>query len=164
MFSASGLVVSRGWPRSDGTFTEPTAAAFSTGYPQNYGAEGRFRRRIFSLLVGIGRTATLTSSKRGSFMQQKAKPKHRPNQLGLYRRRMRFSQRQVTHLLGHKDSSAWSDYERGDRLPSLSNALRLGIILTIPIEFLFGVLHDELRDQIRAEEERLVEPVQQPLF
>jgi transcriptional regulator with XRE-family HTH domain len=97
-------------------------------------------------------------------MQQKTKSKHKPNKLDLFRRRMRFSQRHVAHLLGHKDNSAWSDYERGDRLPSLENALRLGIILRVPLEFLFGALHDELRDQIRAEEEHLAVPVQQPLF
>jgi transcriptional regulator with XRE-family HTH domain len=97
-------------------------------------------------------------------MQQKIKPKHKPNQLDIFRRRMKFSQRQVTHLLGHKDTSAWSDYERGARLPSLTNALRLGVILRVPIEFLFGALYDELRDQIRAEEERLAAPVQQALF
>jgi transcriptional regulator with XRE-family HTH domain len=97
-------------------------------------------------------------------MQYKTKPKNKPNKLDLYRRRMRFSQRQVAHLLGHKDTSAWSDYERGERLPSLANALRLGIILRIPVEFLFGALHDELHNQIRAEEERLAAPTQQALF
>lgn len=97
-------------------------------------------------------------------MQQKDKPKHKPNKLDIYRRRMRFSQRQVAHLLGHKDNSAWSDYERGERLPSLANALRLAIILRTPVEFLFYDLHDELRDHIRAEEERLARPTQQPLF
>src|SRR6266478_1858138 len=97
-------------------------------------------------------------------MQQKTKSKHKPNRLDLYRRRMRFSQRHVAHLLGHKDNSAWSDYERRDRLPSLVNALRLGIILRVPVEFLFGALHDELRGQIRAEETRLDAPGQQVLF
>ena len=92
------------------------------------------------------------------------KPKHKPNTLDIYRRRMKFSQKQVVHLLGYKDNSAWSKYERGDRLPSLENALRLAIILRTPVEFLFGELHDELRDQIRAEEERLVQPTQQHLF
>lgn len=90
--------------------------------------------------------------------------KQKPNQLDIYRRRMKFSQRQVAHLLGHKDNSAWSHYERGERLPSLPNALRLGIILRVPVECLFGALHDELRDRIRAEEERLAQPAQQPLF
>jgi transcriptional regulator with XRE-family HTH domain len=97
-------------------------------------------------------------------MQQETKPKHKPNQLDHFRRRMKFSQRQVTHLLGHKDPSVWSNYERGERLPSLVNALRLGIILRVQVEFLFGPLYDEVRNQIRAEEERLAAPIQQPLF
>jgi len=90
--------------------------------------------------------------------------KHKPNNLDIYRRRMKFSQSYVAHLLGYKDNSVWSKYERGGRLPSLVNALRLGIIMRVPVEFLFHVLHDDLRDQIRAEEERLVHPTQQPLF
>jgi len=90
--------------------------------------------------------------------------KHKSNSLDIYRRRMKFSQRHVAHLLGYKDNSVWSKYERGDRLPSLANVLKLGIILRVPIEFLFNTLHDELRDQIRTEEERLAQPTQQPLF
>jgi transcriptional regulator with XRE-family HTH domain len=97
-------------------------------------------------------------------MQQKQTLKHHPNQLDIYRRRMKFSQRQVAHLLGHSDNSAWSDYERSARLPSLANALRLGIILRVPVEFLFYALHDDLRNQIRAEEDRLAQPSQQTLF
>jgi DNA-binding XRE family transcriptional regulator len=99
-------------------------------------------------------------------MQSKPTPK--PNQLDIFRKKMKLNQHYVAHLLGHKDTSAWSDYERGDRLPSLVNALRLGIILRTPVEFLFYALHDDLRNQIRAEEERMVlEPAkrtQQVLF
>lgn len=97
-------------------------------------------------------------------MQKKQTSKRKPNSLDIYRRRMRFSQRHVAYLLGHRDSSAWSNYERGERLPSLENALRLGVILRVPVEFLFYALHDDLRSQIRAEEERLAQPTQQTLF
>jgi transcriptional regulator with XRE-family HTH domain len=86
------------------------------------------------------------------------------NRLDFYRRRMRFTTSQVAHLLGHKDASTFSDYERGIRLPSLVNALRLAVILRTPVEFLFGGLHDALRDPIRAEEERMALPEQQTLF
>lgn len=95
-------------------------------------------------------------------MNQNKEPKQ--NRLDMYRRRMKFSQRHVARLLGHKNSSAWSNYERGERLPSLENALRLGIILRIPVEFLFYSLHNDLHKQIRAEEERIAEPTQQVLF
>ena len=77
---------------------------------------------------------------------------------------MRFNTSHVAHLLGHRDSSAFREFERGDRLPSLVNALRLGIILRIPVEFLYGELYDGLKAEIRAEEERLAVPEQQPLF
>jgi DNA-binding XRE family transcriptional regulator len=95
-------------------------------------------------------------------MNQNKEPKQ--NRLDIYRRRMRFSQRHVAFLLGHTNSSVWSRWERGERVPSLTNALRLGIILRIPVEFLFYSLHDQLRNQIRAVEERIAEPTQQVLF
>ena len=94
----------------------------------------------------------------------KKENKQLPNNLDLYRRRMTVSQERLIRLLGHDDSAMWSDWERGKHLPSLANALRLGIIFRIPLEFLFYALHDELRAQIRAEEERLDQPIQQPLF
>ena len=77
---------------------------------------------------------------------------------------MTFSTSHVARLLGHQDTSTLSDYERGDRLPSLTNAFRLGIILRVPVEFLFASVYDTLREQIRAEEERLAAPQQQALF
>lgn len=83
-------------------------------------------------------------------------PKHKPNQLDIFRRKMKLSQKYVARLLGHKQTVVWSSYERGARLPSLPNALRLAIILRTPVEFLFYALFDELHRQIRAEEERLV--------
>lgn len=89
--------------------------------------------------------------------------RHR-NRLDEFRRRRQFSTSHVAHLLGHKDSSTFNDYERGDRLPTLINALRLGIILRVPVEFLFGELHDELLADIRSEEERLAQPEQPTLF
>jgi transcriptional regulator with XRE-family HTH domain len=77
---------------------------------------------------------------------------------------MRFTTSHVAHLLGHQDASTLLNYERGERLPSLVNALRLGIILRVPVEFLFPAIYDGLREGIRAEEERLAKPQQPPLF
>ena len=87
-----------------------------------------------------------------------------PNNLDLYRRRMRVGQDRLIRLLGHDDIATWSDWERGKHLPSLANALRLGIIFRVPIEFLFYSLHDKLRRDIRAAEEQLDQPIQQILF
>jgi transcriptional regulator with XRE-family HTH domain len=76
------------------------------------------------------------------------------NQIDMYRRRMGFSPRQTARLLGHKNVSVLSSYERGGRMPALVNAFRLSIILRVPVEFLFPSLYDALREQIRAEEDR----------
>jgi transcriptional regulator with XRE-family HTH domain len=86
------------------------------------------------------------------------------NTLDIYRRRMRLSTRQVALLLGDKDVSRLSKYERGQRLPNLRNAFRLSAILRVPVEFLFPSLYDLLREQIRAEEERIARPTQATLF
>src|ERR1051326_6043238 len=80
------------------------------------------------------------------------KHKHQ-NTIDLYRQRMGFSATQVARLMGHSDASTFSDYERGNRLPSLKNALRLGIILRVPLEFLFGRLYEQLHAEIRTKED-----------
>ena len=95
-------------------------------------------------------------------MDQNQQPQ--PNRLDLYRRRMKFTPSEVAHLLGHQNTSHWSDFERGHRLPSLINALSLAIILRVPVEFLFYSLYESLRETIRAEEERMTQPIQQVLF
>lgn len=98
---------------------------------------------------------------------QKEKPKNKhagPNRLDYFRRRMSFTPAHMARLLGHQDTSTYCDYERGDRLPSLINAFRLSAILRTPVEFLFPSLYDGLREAIRAEEERMRAPLQQPLF
>jgi transcriptional regulator with XRE-family HTH domain len=68
---------------------------------------------------------------------------------------MGFSQKRVATLLGYRDSTSLSAYERGRRLPPLTTVLRLGIILRVPIEFLYSDMYRELREHIRAHEEKL---------
>ena len=99
----------------------------------------------------------MTSNKRIDMYQYTNK--HR-NSIDLYRQRMHFSLKQVARLLGHQDGSALSAYERGQRLPSLTNALRLGIILRIPVEFLFPSLYDAMKKDIRAAEQEVSKPEQ----
>ena|ERR1700680_109998 len=77
-----------------------------------------------------------------------------PNTLDTYRRKLRFTSRYVTRLLGYVHVSQLSRYETGQRQPSLENALKLAIILRTPVEFLFPSLFVDLRKNIRAEEER----------
>ena len=75
------------------------------------------------------------------------------NRLVFYRRRMGFHQNSVARLLGHKDATLLCLYERGRILPPLAAALGLGIILRVPVEFLFPELYDEMRTNIRQQEE-----------
>jgi DNA-binding XRE family transcriptional regulator len=78
--------------------------------------------------------------------------KQNKNTLVLYRRRMGFSQKTVASLLGHRDATLLCMYERGRMLPPLRAALALGIILRVPVEFLFPRLYDDLRLHIRQQE------------
>jgi len=80
--------------------------------------------------------------------------KKNKNALVLYRRRMGFSQKRVAQLLGHKDATLLCMYERGRILPPLIAALSLGVILRVPVEFLFPGLYDELKAGIRLQEEQ----------
>jgi transcriptional regulator with XRE-family HTH domain len=75
------------------------------------------------------------------------------NNLVLYRRRMGFSQKTVSELLGHRDATLLCSYERGRILPTLAAALRLSIILRVPVEFLFPEFYNELKSSIREQEE-----------
>ena len=77
---------------------------------------------------------------------------------------MGYSQRQVAHLLGHKSHAALSLYEHGRVAPTLVLALRLEIILRTPVAFLFPATFDDLRKQVRSEEERLAGVGQRSLF
>jgi transcriptional regulator with XRE-family HTH domain len=90
--------------------------------------------------------------------------KNQHNNLILYRKRMGFTQKHVARLLGHRDTSMVSHYERGRSLPPLLVALALEIIYRVPVAFLFPSVYDELKRQIRSKEESLAEPNQRPLF
>lgn len=75
------------------------------------------------------------------------------NRLVFYRRRMGFSQKRVAELLGHKDATLLCTWERSRILPPLAAALGLGVILRVPVEFLFPSLYDEIKARIRQQEE-----------
>jgi transcriptional regulator with XRE-family HTH domain len=77
------------------------------------------------------------------------------NRLWIYRKRMRYSQRTVALLLGHKTATHVSAYEHGRRLPSLETALKLELILRVPVAFLFQDAYLAAKRIIRDREERL---------
>jgi transcriptional regulator with XRE-family HTH domain len=77
---------------------------------------------------------------------------------------MGFTQKHVAQLLGLRGTSMLSRYEHGRSMPKLETLLSLGIVLRVPIEFLYPRLYDDLRNDIRAKEERLARPSQPTLF
>jgi transcriptional regulator with XRE-family HTH domain len=92
------------------------------------------------------------------------KQQQKLNRLAHYRRRIGFSQRRVSDLLGHKSHASLSLYEQGRAVPNLITALRLEIILRVPAAFLFPDLYDRLKVEIRSAEERMAGYGQQSLF
>lgn len=64
--------------------------------------------------------------------------RHFPNTLRRHRKLWKYSQKEVSLLLGHKDSTRLSKWESGEALPGPLNLIKLGIIYhTIPTEFYF---------------------------
>ncbi len=77
------------------------------------------------------------------------------NDLWTYRKKMGFSQKRVASCAGLRTGNSLSRYERGSKLPSLINALKLEIVYRTPVAFLFGKLYSKLRKDIRNREEKL---------
>lgn len=69
---------------------------------------------------------------------------------------MALSQRFVSRLLGHRDATVVSRYERGRLIPPLQTALRLELIYRVPVAFLFPALYEALRTEVRSAEQQLV--------
>ena len=83
---------------------------------------------------------------------------HTTNRLMLYRKRMRLSQKQVASILGLKNVSVLSNYERGISRPSLQRALGLEIVYRVPVAFLFPDLYEQTRSRIREREKQSSRP------
>ena len=56
--------------------------------------------------------------------------------------------------------SIWKQYEKGDRLPSLSKFIKMCVVLRVKPEYLFGPELDEMKDDI-DEIERLKNMIEQ---
>jgi len=69
---------------------------------------------------------------------------------------MDFTQSQVAEILGYHSPTDISHYEHGRKVPSLVTALKLELVYRVPVAFLFPELYHELKEQLRAREERLL--------
>jgi transcriptional regulator with XRE-family HTH domain len=73
-------------------------------------------------------------------------PQHRlDNYLRRYRKRAGLSQKEVCFLLGSRDGTMASRYERFARTPTLETALAYGALLQVPVNELFGGLYERAK-------------------
>ena len=76
------------------------------------------------------------------------------NQIRRYRVRCGLSQKQVSLLLGQTTQAHQSKWERGTKLPTLTNALKLSAALGCPVEILFSDRFDRLREEVHKRRTR----------
>ena len=68
---------------------------------------------------------------------------------------MGLSQKRAAYFMSLKKTNNLSRYEHGVKLPGLINALKLEIVYRTPVAFLFGALHDRLKQESREREEKM---------
>jgi DNA-binding XRE family transcriptional regulator len=81
----------------------------------------------------------------------KKKDRRIPNRLKLHRKIMQYKQRDVAHMLGHRNTVMLSSWERGLTTPNLRNLLKLSILYrTYPNE-LYWELYEKLCEEMKKE-------------
>jgi transcriptional regulator with XRE-family HTH domain len=77
-----------------------------------------------------------------------------PNYLRTYRKRAGLSETEFAYLLGCKNASKVSRYERFDRIPTLKTALLCQAVLGTPIAELFAGMYQQAEKEVskRAKE------------
>lgn len=74
--------------------------------------------------------------------------KHPNTALLRARRRRGFERKQVSWLLGHRGPQGIAQYERGQKLPSIQNAVRLSLIYGCDLEEIFPETYRLAREAI----------------
>ena len=77
-----------------------------------------------------------------------------PNYLRKYRKAAGFTQRQVARILGFKDTSMISRWEKGVCLPKLETIFKLAVIYRTMVEALFIDLLRGIRIAVHKREEQ----------
>ena len=72
------------------------------------------------------------------------------NRIWQYRQIRHLSQQEIGRLLEYKTTAPISNWEKGKKLPSLINAIRLAEILHSSVEALFPGLTRYLKNEIEA--------------
>ena len=77
-----------------------------------------------------------------------SREKSLPNQIRRYRHERGLRLRDVANLIGQSSVAHISHYEKGRKLPSLENCLRLALAIQCPVEILFIELFNQLKKEI----------------
>jgi DNA-binding XRE family transcriptional regulator len=97
-------------------------------------------------------------------MQRKIKiMQHTRGNLHFARKLRRLSQRQVAHLIGHRDSTMLSKYEKGLVAPPLRTALKLTLLYRLPVHEIFTEEFSQAKEEL-AKKIKTVRMKQQVLF
>jgi transcriptional regulator with XRE-family HTH domain len=87
-------------------------------------------------------------------------PAHKlPNYLRTHRKRVGFSQEELTFLLGGKDRRKISQYELALALPSLKTALAYEVIFGTPIRELFAGVYEQIEREVVQQAEELAQKI-----
>lgn len=81
--------------------------------------------------------------------------KYPSNQIRRYRRLRGLKLRQLAAMTGMKTASHFAHWEKGRKLPSLKNALKLSAAIQCPVEVLFSSLFNQIRADIFHRREAL---------
>jgi transcriptional regulator with XRE-family HTH domain len=71
-----------------------------------------------------------------------------PNAIRHYRRKRHFRLKDMAVLLQHRSAAHVAHWEKGRKLPSLPNLLKLSAILKCPVELLYGNRFNAIRGDI----------------
>ena len=76
------------------------------------------------------------------------------NHLWKYRQRIGYSQSDVAEILNFSNQTQLCQWEKGIRIPTLENVIKLSILYRAPIIFLFFPWYIALRNELRITEEK----------
>ncbi len=79
-----------------------------------------------------------------------------PNRIWHYMKRGRYSQRDISYLLGYKSASNLSRWQNGTKTPTLDNAIGLSVALCISVDALFPEHRRYWEDRVNRRRERLL--------
>ncbi len=87
--------------------------------------------------------------------QKTIKQKQILNRLWKYRKERGLTQRDVAYILGTKNSSQISHWERGDKIPGTRNILKLSALYQRLSNDLLWGFYEKLREEVIARKKKL---------